>query len=90
MAKETGEERYNEGPDARAIAPERQALVNKHLSALSYGERLVLDLFFVQGLKHVEIARVLGININTASARLRHARAKLRNLLEEDRHELTC
>ena len=90
VAKETHEQRYNEGPDARAIASERLALLNKHLNALSYHERLVLDLFFVQGLKHVEIARVLGININTASARLRRAKAKLRNLVEEDRHELTC
>jgi len=88
-ARDVDEERYGPSPETHAVASERRDLLNKRLAGLAHHERLVLDLFYVQGLKHAEMAEVLGLNINTASARLRRAKAKLRSLLEEDRHELT-
>lgn len=53
------------------------------LATLSEQERLIVDLFYVQGAKYVQIAEILGLNVNTLSAKLRRAKLKLRGLLEE-------
>lgn len=74
---------YNKSPDEEAIAGERTALLDEGLSQLADGDRLILELFFVQGLKYVEIAEMLDMNINTVSTRLRRAKTKLRHLLKE-------
>ncbi|NIA13054.1 MAG: sigma-70 family RNA polymerase sigma factor [Nitrospiraceae bacterium] len=80
---------YQDSPAQAAIDDERKSRLREVLSTLPDRDRLVLDLYFIQGLKYVEIAEVLGMNINTVSARLRRAKAKLREILEGERHELT-
>lgn len=86
VARESHES-YGGSPAEEAMARERYARLADGLAELPAQDRLVLDLFFVQGLKYAEIAEVVGLNINTVSARLRRAKAKLRRLLEEDYDE---
>jgi RNA polymerase sigma-70 factor (ECF subfamily) len=80
---------YSASSEHQVIAREQRGLLEQCLAALSDEERLILDLFYVEGLKYAEIAAVTGLNINTASAKLRRAKLKLRKLLEDERHELT-
>jgi len=84
MAEETGD-RYFGSPEDLAIANERRELLEERLDELPAQDRLILELFYVHGLKYAEIAEVISMNINTMSARLRRAKSKLRALLEEDR-----
>ena len=67
-------------------ARERKEFVSKGLAALAPSDRLVLELYFVRELKYAEIAVMLSLNINTVSARLRRAKAKLRAIMLEDRN----
>lgn len=66
---------------------DRTAGLARCLEALSEEERLIINLFYVQSLKYVQIAEILGMNVNTLSAKLRRAKQKLRALLEEITHE---
>jgi RNA polymerase sigma-70 factor, ECF subfamily len=53
------------------------------LSGLSSRLRETIVLFELEGLTLAEIAKELGISVNTAASRLRRGRAKLRKRLEE-------
>lgn len=77
-------EGYSASPEDRAVDDELSARLREKLAALPQHDRLVLELYFVQNLKYAEIADVIGLNINTVSAKLRRAKAKLRKLLEEE------
>ncbi|MFH0777503.1 MAG: RNA polymerase sigma factor [Candidatus Eisenbacteria bacterium] len=80
-------ESYGSDSEQQVANGERDVMLSRCLSALSDEERLILTLFFVHGRKYIEIAAVTGRNINTVSAKLRRAKAKLRRLLEEERYE---
>ena len=80
-------EPYGGDAEKQVVNRERDAMLMKCLSALSDEERLILTLFFVHGCKYIEIAAMTGRNINTVSAKLRRAKAKLRRLLKEERYE---
>ncbi|MFP4499563.1 MAG: RNA polymerase sigma factor [Candidatus Hydrogenedentota bacterium] len=54
------------------------------LTALSDQDRLVLELYFFHECKYIEIAEIMGLNINTVAARLRRAKAKLKDVMERD------
>ncbi len=71
-------------PDSALDQQERADRLAHCLAALSEQDRMIVDLFFMQGLKYVQIAEILGLNVNTLSAKLRRAKLKLRGLLEED------
>lgn len=75
-------------PAEKAMAGETAAVLRRGLARLPDLDRLVLELYYLQGLTYAQIAEMTGQNINTASARLRRAKAKLRRLLEKDRDEL--
>jgi RNA polymerase sigma-70 factor (ECF subfamily) len=51
------------------------------LAALSPEHRLVVTLFYYEGLSHAEIAHVCGCAVGTAKSRLHYALARLRRLL---------
>lgn len=70
-------------PAEQAMERELASHIRKQIQALPAGERLVLELYYVQGLKYAEIAELTSRNINTIAAQLRRAKAKLRKLLEE-------
>lgn len=75
-------------PDHDVIAQERMEHIRRALAELPSLDRLILDFYFVHGLRYAEIAEILNLNINTLSARLRRAKAKLRAMLEENADEL--
>ncbi|MCX5758447.1 MAG: sigma-70 family RNA polymerase sigma factor [Candidatus Hydrogenedentes bacterium] len=76
-------EEATSSPDRALDRQERVDRLAHCLAALSEQDRMIVDLFYVQGLKYVQIAEILGLNVNTLSAKLRRARLKLRGLLEK-------
>lgn len=52
------------------------------LDQLPPGYRTVFNLYVLEGFKHIEIADILGISINTSKSQLILAKEKLRNLLK--------
>jgi RNA polymerase sigma-70 factor (ECF subfamily) len=58
------------------------------LSGLGERQRAVLVLHDVEGFKHAEIGRMLGIPEGTARSDLHHARARMRQALRGVRSEL--
>ena len=63
-------------PDARLAAQEDRALVLEALEAIDLARRGVFVLYELDGVLMEEIARSLGIPVNTAYSRLRAARAE--------------
>lgn len=74
---------YGKSPEVEHLAAEQNEIMRKALTALNDVDRIVLELYYVESLRYVEIADVLGLNINTCSARLRRAKIKLRKIIEE-------
>ncbi len=70
-----------EGP-AGDLPGEMAEAIHQELANLPHVDRVVLELFFLHGLRYNEIAEGLGLNINTVGARLRRAKAKLAARLE--------
>ncbi len=77
-------------PDAVAESPaeytsrtERQLLLNECLASLEPQERLIVDLYYIQGLKYAEISDLLHLNINTVASKLKRGKEKLRQSYEE-------
>ncbi|MDP7640027.1 MAG: sigma-70 family RNA polymerase sigma factor [Candidatus Hydrogenedentes bacterium] len=79
---------YASDPSESAERLERNALIREELSSLKPQDRLILDLYYLHGLKYGKIAEMTGANINTVSARLRRARVKLRDAIGEGWEEL--
>jgi len=73
-----------ETPARYAIRRETKNELAQKLEALPPIDRLILELFFVQGLKYCEIAEVTGLNINSVAAKLRRSKKKLRALIEKE------
>ncbi|MCJ7733959.1 MAG: RNA polymerase sigma factor [Anaerolineales bacterium] len=72
------------GPEgALEISQEHRELYNK-LWQLPYNQRITLELRHFQRLSYQEMAKVLGLPINTVRSHLYRGRQKLAELLEED------
>ncbi|HOZ48477.1 MAG TPA: sigma-70 family RNA polymerase sigma factor [Candidatus Hydrogenedentes bacterium] len=67
---------------------ERTNLLLQALNELAAEDRLILRLRYMDKMSHREIAGLMGLNVNTASARLRRAIDKLRRVLEEITNEV--
>jgi RNA polymerase sigma-70 factor (ECF subfamily) len=63
-------------PDAPPPSPEVD--VDAALSSLSEGDRKILELADVEGLRYRDVARVLGCPVGTVMSRLHRARRRLR------------
>ena len=61
---------------------ENLKLINKAISELSDGYRVVLSLFFIEGYDHQEISEILGITSSTSRSQLARAKQKLIERLE--------
>ncbi len=73
----------------RADQEHHEFLVNKLLRALTPEQRVCVILRNIEGLTYEEIARELGVNMNTVRSRLKRAREKLISLGKEvPGHEL--
>lgn len=71
-----------------AESDELRRRLEQALTLLADRQRAVIVLHDVQGFKHAEIGRMLGIPEGTARSDLHHARARLRRALCEIRSEL--
>jgi RNA polymerase sigma-70 factor (ECF subfamily) len=83
LTSESGTEPRSPGPTPEEIstARERDATVNRALSALPRGDREVLLLRDVEGLTAPEAATVLGIGVRAVKSRVHRARLRLRTVL---------
>jgi len=70
-------------PETAQAAADQNESMRAALRELSDQDRIVLELYYVEGLRYAEMADMLGLNINTCSARLRRAKGRLRKLIEE-------
>jgi RNA polymerase sigma factor (sigma-70 family) len=68
------------GPEELAVGDDR---VRAALARLPLAQREVVVLAFLDGLSHREIAEVLEIPVGTVKSRLHHARATLREYVDE-------
>jgi RNA polymerase sigma factor (sigma-70 family) len=62
---------------------DREALLDL-ISAMPAGYRMAVNLYYLDGYKHHEIAEQLGISVNTSKTQLFHAKAWLRSKLENN------
>jgi RNA polymerase sigma factor (sigma-70 family) len=69
-------------PDRARLLPQLAGAVAEALAALPAAERLLLLLYYVQGLRLAQIANILGAHEATASRRLQKVRAELRQQVE--------
>jgi RNA polymerase sigma-70 factor (ECF subfamily) len=58
--------------------------IQKLLPQLPNSQRKVIELYYIDGLKHDEIAEKLGITASTSKTNLMKAKAKLKNLLPKN------
>jgi RNA polymerase sigma-70 factor, ECF subfamily len=70
-------------PDDALESSELQALVRTALHELPEEQLSVVELSFIEGRPHGEIAKLLGLPLGTVKSRLRLAMNRLRNLLGE-------
>lgn len=59
-------------------------LVKKVLPQLSPAYKKVFELYFLDGYKHHEIAKKLGINVGTSKSNLAKAKKKIKELIEKE------
>jgi RNA polymerase sigma factor (sigma-70 family) len=71
------------GPLAAAVASEQASALARALAQLPVEQRDAFLMHIEAGLSVEEIAAVAGVNFETAKSRLRYARVKLRELLQE-------
>jgi len=63
------------------VAEEIADRVHGLLAGLPAREKLVLDLYYLHGMKYVEISEIMGQNINTVATQIRRARERLRGIV---------
>lgn len=78
------------GPDLAAIANENAEQVRLGLERLPASDRLVLELYYLQGLQYSEIAQITGRKIGVISSQIHRAKRKLRELLECSADSSSC
>lgn len=70
--------------EAPTVTPEDRHLLQSGLASLSDGERQIVILHAVTGLKHREIAELLELPLATVLSKYRRALKKLRNCMKGD------
>lgn len=80
-------EREPEEPDGPALDETvlNQRVLSQALDRLPPGYRQVLVMHDVEGMKHEEIAGLLGVSVGTSKSQLHKARARMRQLLAPHR-----
>ena len=64
---------------------ELQKRLNMAMQKLSEGHRAVVTMFDIQGMRHAEIAKILGLTEGTVRSRLFYAHKQLQNYLQDFR-----
>ena len=65
-------------PDELVESKERIQMVRQAMNTLSENNRIVLTLFYMDGLSYQDISEFLGLPVSTTKSRLHHARKKLK------------
>lgn len=81
-------EAHTTAPDGGQTATD-SAAVRAAIASLPPEQSATIALFYLEDMTVAEVATALDIPAGTVKTRLMHARAKLRNLLEDDRHDQT-
>ncbi len=84
-SRETSEE---PGPDQLAEVADLSERARRAMAALTDGQRAALELAYFGGKTSAEVAELEGIPLGTAKTRIRTALLKLREAMEEHRHEV--
>lgn len=71
-----------EAPDQTLARHEREAIMADTLAELDPRERFCVEMHYVEGKSHREIAEIVGIPVETASTIIRRTREKLKTSLE--------
>ena len=71
-------------PEAAYLRGEEQVLINRLLDELAPTDRLVVTLFYWEGLAYAEISEVTGLSISAIKSRLFRARREVAALLVEE------
>lgn len=74
-------------PRASQGIKELQKKLNVAMQKLSDDHRAVVSMFDIQGMRHAEISKILGISLGTVRSRLFYAHQQLQAHLEEFRGE---
>jgi len=74
---------HNVTPDELVESKERIKMVQQALDTLSENNRIVLTLFYMDGLSYRDISEFLGAPVSTIKSRLHHARKKLKEKMIE-------
>jgi RNA polymerase sigma factor (sigma-70 family) len=72
-----------ESPSQLSVAKQERQLLVDALASLTSPFRIVLQLYYLDGLSIEQIARVLGISDGTVKSRLSRGRTMMRGMLEE-------
>jgi len=78
----------SESPEDRALRGELGHAIQACIATLPHDQRAVLVLSDIQGMSYQEVASVTGVSVGTVKSRLSRARAKLRDVLQENRELL--
>jgi len=73
-------------PVREANLNELQKRLNEAMQHLSHDHRAVVTMFYIQGMPHSEIAKILGISEGTVRSRLFYAHRQLQNFLGDFLH----
>jgi RNA polymerase sigma-70 factor (ECF subfamily) len=71
-------------PESALLKQEEQALVNELLKELAPLDRLVVTLFYWDGLAYTDISEVTGLSVSAIKSRLFRARRELASLLVKE------
>ena len=77
-----------EGPETHALREELGSVIQSCINMLPADQRATLVLADVQGLNYQEVADAMGVSIGTVKSRLSRARAKLRDILQQNQELL--
>lgn len=70
-------------PEEQTIRQEERTMIRDCVASLSEKKRLVVLLYYTEGLKETEIAEVLGLPVGTVKSRLHHAKAELAAMISK-------
>ena len=78
----------SEGPEDHALRGELGSVIQSCIGKLPHDQRATLVLSDIQGMNYQEVADVTGVSVGTVKSRLSRARAKLRDILQENKELL--